>query len=516
MFNQLIKNGKNYIPIPADERDFKQLFKFLASAGAGRPVDNNGVPIGSWTPELLAAEISKIEGNSEGVDLRTVQLWFQDNASGISIKNIHWLARVFGCGDRVATSEWQAELAAANRRLSANRKTNVAVVGKVPSEQSFSTDGKAKNGFSLARWCEAVFSSTALAVPSTIFAVAAALIFLSYYCGNHSFIYQTPEGYGKQIGYVWTANWTLVFTVFFPAYFVFASNALSDWKEHDRSFFDADTANMGWLKQVDTNSYTFTLVFILLVVFAGGVQWMSVRLLPLLAGKANYTTDWGSLALEHPEVITVNEAIVFTGAAYFAMCLFFFAFYAVLILLVTMAQDFAKLVFVRKTQKPRVDHLHIDRIGDKLIIGIFRCTILGVMSVIVMKLQGSYMESYGANIITWYLSDMASVFDKSVITNTVVGWGTPNHLASLLCVFAVCFTFATGLFFVRVQKNSQVDRIKLTTVFGLLLGSYLSIGLFDGFTLLLTLAMAVATYAICKPKLDFPVISKKGRSRSVL
>lgn len=518
----MIKNGKNYIPIPQDERDFKQLFKFLASAGAGRPVDKNGVPLGSWTPELLAAEISKIEGNSEGVDLRTVQLWFQDNASGISIKNIHWLARVFGCGDRVAISEWQAALAAANRRLSANRKTNVAVASEAESQKNISTAGRfrvskePKAGFSLARWCEAVFSSTALAVPSTIFAVAAALIFLSYYCGNHSFIYQTPEGYGKQIGYVWTANWTLVFTAFFPAYFVFSNNALSYWKEQGRSLLNADTAKTGWLKQVDTNSYTFTLVFILLVVFAGGVQWLSVRLLPLLVGKANYTTDWGSLALEHPEVITVNEAIIFTGLAYFAMCLFFFAFYAVLILLVTMAQDFAKLVSVLKVQKPREDLRHIDRIGDNLIIGIFRCTILGVMSVIVMKLQGSYMESYGANIITWYLDDMASVFNKSVVTNTVVGWGTPNHLASLLCVLAVCFTFAMGMYFIRVQIISQVDRIKLVAVFGLLFVAYLSIGLFDGFSILLTLAMAVATYAICKPKLDFSVISKKGRKRSVL
>jgi hypothetical protein len=62
--------------------DFKELFKRLAAAGAGRPPGGDGFPAGPWTPELLAEAISQIDSNLVGVDLRTVQLWFQENEKG--------------------------------------------------------------------------------------------------------------------------------------------------------------------------------------------------------------------------------------------------------------------------------------------------------------------------------------------------------------------------------------------------------------------------------------------------
>ena len=116
------KNGKFFVSPPGEESNFKDLFKRLARCGAGRPVDENGLPLGPWTPELLADEISTLDANNSGVDLRTVQLWFQDNLRGVSSTNIRWLARVFGCGDPEATSNWQAELSAAQARLVADRR----------------------------------------------------------------------------------------------------------------------------------------------------------------------------------------------------------------------------------------------------------------------------------------------------------------------------------------------------------------------------------------------------------
>lgn len=78
------KNGKFFIAPPKDGRDFKELFKDLAAAGAGRPLDSDGFPSGPWTPELLAEAISQIDSNHVGVDLRTVQLWFQENDKGVT------------------------------------------------------------------------------------------------------------------------------------------------------------------------------------------------------------------------------------------------------------------------------------------------------------------------------------------------------------------------------------------------------------------------------------------------
>src|SRR5690606_21625078 len=93
-----------------------------AAAGAGRPLGKDGFPAGPWTPGLLAEAVSQIDSHRIGIDLRTVQLWFQENDKGISTGNIRWLARVFGCDDPVATSEWQVELSAAQSRLSAKRR----------------------------------------------------------------------------------------------------------------------------------------------------------------------------------------------------------------------------------------------------------------------------------------------------------------------------------------------------------------------------------------------------------
>ena len=75
------------------------LFARVAATGVGRPVDRDGCPQGPWTPDLLAEAISEIEANRAGIELRTVQLWFENNEKGISANNIRWLARVLGCND---------------------------------------------------------------------------------------------------------------------------------------------------------------------------------------------------------------------------------------------------------------------------------------------------------------------------------------------------------------------------------------------------------------------------------
>ncbi|MEL7131525.1 MAG: hypothetical protein AAGK77_03835, partial [Pseudomonadota bacterium] len=106
----MIKNGKFFVEPRQSTDNFKVLFGRLAAQGAGRPVDQHGVADGPWTPETLADAISKIDANKAGIDVRTVQVWFQANDNGISDKNILWLARIFGCNDPLATSRWQSEL----------------------------------------------------------------------------------------------------------------------------------------------------------------------------------------------------------------------------------------------------------------------------------------------------------------------------------------------------------------------------------------------------------------------
>jgi len=118
----LIKNNKFYVAPQQESANFKQLFARLAAAGAGRPVDDQGFPDGPWTPEKLADAISAIDANPKGIEVRAVQVWFQDNDNGISNDNIRWLARIFGCDDPEAASEWQTALAVAKERLASERR----------------------------------------------------------------------------------------------------------------------------------------------------------------------------------------------------------------------------------------------------------------------------------------------------------------------------------------------------------------------------------------------------------
>lgn len=284
----MIKNGKYFLPPQKDGSDFKELFKRLTSAGVGRLVDKDGFPQGPWTADRLADAISQIDANRDGVDLRTVQLWFQDNLNGISTDNIHWLARVFGCDDPVATNEWQMELSAAQSRLTAKRRerkragssgalgplgmaqtATFADETESPAEMALDNDAKgASRRLSLAMRSETVFSrGSPLDLPASVFAGAVALGFLSYLTGVHNVTYGPEDGPIKQVGFIWAPNWTLLFMVFVPLFFAFVVELLVFWKDEGRLKLVAQGGRMdsddGWARNVEASSYTYWAGFLI-------------------------------------------------------------------------------------------------------------------------------------------------------------------------------------------------------------------------------------------------------------
>lgn len=116
------KTEKYYVPLPTGEVEFQKLFDFLVISGIGMPLSRDGGPIGAWTPDLITEAMSSHGESQNDVDLRTVQLWFQDNGKGVSPKNIGRLAVIFGCGDPNQTAEIRLKLTSAQIRLEANRR----------------------------------------------------------------------------------------------------------------------------------------------------------------------------------------------------------------------------------------------------------------------------------------------------------------------------------------------------------------------------------------------------------
>ncbi|MQW36742.1 RcgA family putative transporter [Sinorhizobium meliloti] len=505
------KNGKIFVAPPKDGSDFKELFKQLAAAGAGRPLGSDGFPQGPWTPELLAEAISQIDSNRIGVDLRTVQLWFQENEKGISTSNIRWLARIFGCDDPEATSEWQMELSAAQLRLTAKRrdlkKAGSSTAPRVPDMPppvmvDNQTRPAGRQGFSLARISEALFTrGSPLNLPASVFAGASALGFLSYIVGIHSAIYGRADGVVKQVGFLWAPNWTFLFMVLLPLFFALVTELLVFWKDEGRLRLSGHSEKMesddAWARNVQAYSYTYWAVFLICVLFAGLFQWIGVCLIPLINGGGNYAVDWGKLAIVRPEVISVPMTIVFTGLAYLYMCLCFYLLFAGLILLHTILHDLWRIEEGSK-MRPEEYRRAGGEIGLRVMRGIFRCTVLGVLVAICMKAQSAYLASNREDILTWIANDMSSVLNGQRNDSNSFSYRMPTHYSSLLVAISSCVGFLYGS--IRFGKRFHSHLWKMSGVVALLFASYLLIDAFDGFSILLGTGTLLATYGLFDPE----------------
>ncbi|MEZ2129812.1 MULTISPECIES: RcgA family putative transporter [unclassified Sinorhizobium] len=532
------KNGKIFVAPPKDGSDFKELFKHLAAVGAGRPVGIDGFPQGPWTPELLAEAITQIDSNRAGVDLRTVQLWFQENDKGISPSNINWLARIFGCDDKEATSEWLLELSAAQSRLTAKRRdSKKAAVTAAPPDiprpvtvenHTQLADNRAqegevvrqKKGFSLANRSEALFGSgSPLNLPASTFAGASALGFLSYIVGIHSVTYSRPDGVVKQVGFLWAPNWTFLFMVLLPLFFLFVIELLLFWKQDARFRLLAQANRFereaSWPRNIEAYSYTYWAVFVICLLFAGVFQWIGVCLIPLLEGGDDYATSWGTIAIVQPDLISVPMEIVFTGLAYLYMCLCFYLFFAGLILLHTIIHDFWRIEEILMPRLGGDRRREGGEIRIKLMRGIFRCTIVGVLVAICMKVQSSYLSSNGEDIATWIFRDLSSVVYRQHQATNSFGYRMPTHYSSLLVAISACVVFLYGSIRLNAGARFREALWKMSAAVGLLFATYLLIDAFDGFSILLIAGVLTATYSLFDPEFALPRSRKSESNQGV-
>lgn len=542
----LRKNSKFFLPPPKDGSDFKELFAQIAAAGAGRPADKDGFPAGPWTPELLAEAISQIDGNRVGVDLRTVQLWFQENNKGISAANIRWLARILGCDDPGATSEWQVELSAAQSRLTAKRRkqisgqghdslesTNVAQQSAYQYEKSQDVETSPKDTpaeslrrFSLARWSEALFSRDSLLdVPAAVFAGAVTLGFFSYVVDIHSVFYGHSSAPTKQVGFLWAPNWTVLFLVLLPLYLVFAGELIASWKKDARAnltFETEDQLNFGWRHSVEAYSYSYWACLVVCLPVAAAAQWINECLVPLLKGDpGNFGVDWGRVAIYRPDIISVPEAIAFTGAAYLYMGVCFFIFFAGLILLFTLAHDLSKIGRVPKILSTADKREELLGSSTKVMLGIFRCTVLGILIAICMRLQNMFMLSRSESIVAWLVDDLMSVVSGQQAAIERLPYSRPTLYSSLLVVLTTCAVFLHGAtrvhrIFAHAEAQDDPDDLyvgRLSNghrptpprwglmfgVVGVLVANYLLIDLFTGFSMMLSIGSLLAVCSLIDP-----------------
>ena len=518
----MILNGKYFVLPDDNPPEFKTLFRRLASAGAGRPVDSEGLPQGPWTPDLLAEAITSIDANRKGIELRTVQLWFQDNQKGVSPENVRWLARIFGCGDPDATGDWQRELRtsldllAENRRAArvqarADAEAVVVPDAIAPSNDAVSTDRpRPARGGGLARWSERIFGlGGPLNLPASIFAGATALQFAAFFIGNHSITYVRLDGIEKQVGFHWATNWTFLFMLFLPLFAIFAGDLVSFWRTRGRAamLLDADTAGAadGWVRRVHRSGATFWAVLLICIVFAGLMQWVGARMLPLRAGVDDDDIDWASVALVRPDVVTIPEAVAFSGVAYLYMVVCFYLMFAGLILLYTLADDYWAVSKASARSTPP------DRdVALKILHGLFRCTVAGMLIAICMIVQNRFLPSDAPDVWAWLFVDIASLWRGLPPVPSEAGYGVAPHYISLIVALPTCAVMTYGIIRVGVHTRQNEVAFRMAAALLVIVAAYLSVGAFPGFAVLLAVAVLLGIYGLVDP--GFGVSETRGAS----
>jgi hypothetical protein len=335
-----------------------------------------------------------------------------------------------------------------------------------------------------------------------IFAGAAALNFVAYLIGLDSITYVRDDGVTKQVGFHWAPNWTLLFLVFLPLFFMFAVDLLTFWKTRGRSVVLASTGRpqvtKAWRSKVERSSATYWAVFLICFLFAGVLQWTSLRLIPLMRGADSDDIDWGSVAIVRPDVITTTEAMVFTGLAYLYMSMSFYLMVGGLILLWTLVQDFWEMTRGADADAPSASD-EVDAFGLRVMRGLFRCSAAGLLVAICMKTQSLFLSTDAETVWSWLFSDAGLVWSRRAPTEA---YGLTMHWTSLLIVLPVCFVFFYAVIRIGLYGALLAPSARMLAAFALIGAAYLVIGAFPGFAILLGIATLVAIYGFFDPSFD--------------
>ena len=532
-YKSLVRNGKYFVAPKQSADNFKVFFARLAAEGVGRPVDCEGFPDGPWTPELLTDAICAIEANRVGIELRTVQVWFQDNDNGIGTNNLRWLARIFGCGDPETASQWQAVLSAANRRLAEERKAkrkapttpsqlsseaNDSVNSEIPLANVVATNTNAPNQrFNLAKQTEALFvSPSSLGLPVIVFAAATALGLIAYTLNIHSVVFTLEGGSAKQVGFLWAPNWTIVFLIVLPMFPTILIDLLRCWKIEWRKGLVASRGQKLSLDsrkdRVAVSSNTYWAILFVTVLIASGYNWTATHLIPLLTGDAGgWPVDWGKIAIFHPELISVPSTIIFTGLVFLYNAFCAYIFFSGIVFLHAITHDYLDVVNGFKATSSEDFHQHIEKISYSLMYGIFRCTSLGMVITILMKLQSGFLQSDSLNILDWLLTDLRSLFKMAEAHESTAQplRSAPGHFYSFFCMLVIFGTFVNSSIKMRPtfpqrrfpdsENGFSMTWMAMNGSILLLLVSYLLIGVFTGFTIVVLLSLALTVYLVTKP-----------------
>ena len=522
--NTLVKNGKFFVAPQHDGSNFKQLFARLAAEGVGRPADRNGSPDGPWTPELLTKAICAIEGNQKGIEIRSVQLWFQENDNGISRENIRWLARIFGCNDPEAISQWQSILWDAKEQQKNERRTkkrlsdaasettlNRASVSEDHQEASTTHQQPRLSFMNIAGRSEALFvGQKAFSLVIFSWTIYVMIGLLNFIFGLHSITYSPFEGLDKQVGFLWAPTWTILPLIILPLFIIFFGEMLTFWRVETRPML-VDANETTWGRFVAVFSLPVWAITLVCAGFVFGLQWFGIYArIYWLGDVGQYQVDRTLITLIEPDSVSTFESIIASLFGYIYAGWFIWIFLVIMLFLYIISADF--LATVRRMDTSDIDLHHLRYVSMRLMVGVFQCSVLGIWIAISIKLQGAFLSSDSANILSWLLHDGLSDLSSSHERPGLLGNQATSYFTTSLMLGIILVVIVSSLFQITralkqaqyddddeaVQNDAPINAVQVFFVITLLSASLLSIGQVGGFSIVLLTSVVASIYYVAK------------------
>ncbi|WP_299211499.1 hypothetical protein [uncultured Tateyamaria sp.] len=517
MSGKLLKNDKYFIPPEDTSENFKELFARLTAEGAGRPLDKDGYPDGPWTPETLATAIAGIQANTGGIDVRTVQVWFQDNDNGIANDNIRWLARIFGCDDPVAAAKWQKQLIASRDRLSAERRAKRRTTAFQDAPRSSETGDQIAPVNPIRQRHPsilAVGTSTMLTGANNIYVII--LVWASWSILGMSAIvfgladvtYMTEGKVEKQVGIFSSPAWTLEKLVLIPTYLIVTSKGVIAWCNH-RCAFENQTGTETWETRVSAFSPAFYLVLAVSVFVIFGLQWYGTYLQPLLDGpNTDIEPNWIRVATNPIELMPPGLIIgislyagLYIGAVYW-LC------FSSLLLLYIAAHDLTRTGNEAKAAERTLYEVERHEVARVLITALYRSIICGALINTIIKVDALYFVSDAENFLAWIKHDIFAAFG---FDSRGWNWLSDGQLASfttiifLLTITSVAYfgIYRIKLSIEAAEKRQLVSHAALITAPTFMIVSFGTLGMFRGFSLVFLASLVVGIWQLLSPSLRF-------------
>lgn len=395
----------------------------------------------------------------------------------------------------------------AKRRESREKKIKSAT--EIEQARSISTNNA---GINLALRSEAMFAGpNSLNLPIVIWGGLGVLWFLAFSLGVHSVTYSPSDGINKQVGFIWSPGWNIGEAIFLPMFLITVSGLLNSWKRDARlSLIKSENIDttQSWHSKVNSFWLSFWAVLLICLIVIFLMQWAGVYLFPLLKNNPDVVMiDWILIALVRPEVLSTNAAIFVSFLGFLYSGIIYWFLFTGLLLLYTMAGDFSEIC--ASTESADDDNFR-DRAftsGTTIMQGIFRCTILGILIALTIKVNAAYLVSDAEGIITWLLHDASLAIGLRDDEWTWINGSPSPFFTSFLLLFLICFIFGACLkliknaldeviFTLSEKRHTQLMWFRMTLVVFILAAGYMLVGQFFGFSIVLIFSITISIVSL--------------------